>query len=303
MWRGCASGGSLPEAPAIRSYLYAPGSRPDVMEKALTAGADAVILDLEDAVAPSAKEAARREVAALIARSGTRQGFELHVRVNRGPEGPDRDDLGAVTLPGLTGIRVPKAGAAGDLHALAGWLDELEERAGIAQGTVRVYPTIESAAAVLAARELAAAPRVARLAFGATDFLADIGAPGTADGPGTLAARGALVLESRAAGIAAPVDSVHTDLNDVEGLVRGARLAREIGFFGKSIIHPRQIAPVHEVFTPSADDVAAARRVVARAARAAQHGVAASAVDGEFVDPAVVARARRVLEISGESQT
>lgn len=293
----------MPEAPSIRSYLYAPGSRPDVMEKALKAGADAVILDLEDAVAASAKEAARREVAALIARSGTRQGVELHVRVNRGPDGADRDDVAAVTLPGLTGIRVPKAGAGDELHALAEWLDELEERAGIAPGTVRVYPTIESATAVLAARELAAAPRVARLAFGATDFLADIGGPGAPDGPGTLAARGALVLESRAAGIAAPVDSVHTDIADVEGLVRGARLARELGFFGKSIIHPRQIAPVHEVFTPSADDVAAARRVVAEAERAAERGVGASALDGEFVDPAVVARARRVLEMAGESQT
>jgi citrate lyase subunit beta/citryl-CoA lyase len=293
----------LPEAPSIRSYLYAPGSRPDVMEKALKAGADAVIFDLEDAVAPSAKEAARREVAALISRSGSRQEVEFHVRVNRGPDGIDRDDTAAVTLPGLTGLRVPKAGTADELHALAGWLDELEERAGIAQGTVRVYPTIESAAAVLAAGELAAAPRVARLAFGATDFLADIGAPGAADGPGTLAARGALVLESRAAGIAAPVDSAHTDLNDIEGLVRGARLARELGFFGKSIIHPRQIAPVHEVFTPSADDVAAARRVVALAERAAESGVGASALDGEFVDQAVVARARRVLEMAGESQT
>jgi len=292
----------LPEPPGIRSYLYAPGSRPDVMEKALKAGADAVILDLEDAVAPSAKDSARQEAAALIARSGSRQEVELHVRVNRGPDGPDRDDVAAVTLPGLAGIRVPKVRAAADeLHALASWLDELEERAGMPPGTVRVYPTIESAAAVLAARELATAPRVARLAFGAADFLADIGASGAAHGPATLAARGALVLESRAAGIAAPVDSVHTDIADLEGLVRGARLARELGFFGKSIIHPRQIAPVHEVFTPSADEVAAARRVVSEAERAAERGVGGSVVDGEFVDPAVVARARRVLEMAGES--
>src|SRR5581483_8934011 len=118
-WPSCASGGSLPEAPSIRSYLYAPGSRPDVMEKALKAGADAVILDLEDSVAPSAKEAARQQVAALIARSGSRQEVELHVRVNRGPDGLDRDDLAAVTLPGVTGLRVPKAGAAEELHVLA----------------------------------------------------------------------------------------------------------------------------------------------------------------------------------------
>ena len=162
----------------------------------------------------------------------------------------------------------------------------------MAQGAVRVYPVFETAAAVLAAREIAAAPRVARLAFGGTDFLADIGAPGAVDGPATLAARGALVLASSAAGIAAPVDTVYTNIDDGEGLVRGARFARELGFFGKSIIHPRQIAPVHEVFTPSEGDLAAARRVLAHAEHAAERGEGASAIDGELVDPAVVARAR-----------
>jgi citrate lyase subunit beta / citryl-CoA lyase len=303
MWPTCGSGESLPEAPSIRSYLYAPGSNPAVMDKALGAGADAVVLDLEDAVAPSAKQTARREVAALISsRAAGPPEAELHVRINRGPAGPDRDDLAAVTLPGLTGLRVPKVGAAEELHQLAGWLDELEAAAGMVQGAVRVYPVFETAAAVLAAREIAAAPRVARLAFGGTDFLADIGAPGAVDGPATLAARGALVLASRAAGIAAPVDTVYTNIDDNEGLMRGARFARELGFFGKSIIHPRQIAPVHEVFTPSEGDLAAARRVLAQAERAAERGEGASAIDGELVDPAVVARARRVLELAGESR-
>jgi citrate lyase subunit beta / citryl-CoA lyase len=280
----------LPEIPVIRSHLYVPGSDRAMMEKALRAGADAVVLDLEDAVAPEAKAAARRDVAAVIA--GGSPECELHVRVNRGP---DLDDVAAVTRPGLTGLRVPKVGPPQELHALAAALDELEARAGMAPGTVLLYPIVETAAAVLDARELAAAPRVARLAFGATDFLADIAAPGAADGPGTLAARGMLVLASRAAGIGAPIDSVHTQIEDEEGLVRGARAARELGFFGKSIIHPRQIAPVHAVFTPSADELAEARRVVEHAEDAG----AASALDGQFVDPAVVARARRLLEISG----
>jgi citrate lyase subunit beta/citryl-CoA lyase len=264
-----------------------------MMEKALRAGADAVVLDLEDAVAPEDKAAARREVAAVI--GGGAPDVELHVRVNRAADGPDMDDVAAVTLPGLTGLRVPKVGPAAELHALAAALDELEARAGMAPGTVLVYPLVETAGAVLDARALAAAPRVARLAFGATDFLADIAAPGAAEGPATLVARGMLVLASRAAGVGAPVDSVHTRIDDVDGLVRGARMARELGFFGKSIIHPRQIAPVHEVFTPSAEELAAARRVVAHAEDAG----AASALDGQFVDPAVVARARRLLEMSG----
>ncbi|HJS92611.1 MAG TPA: aldolase/citrate lyase family protein, partial [Solirubrobacteraceae bacterium] len=170
----------MPEPPPlIRSYLYAPGSNPAVMEKAVRAGADAVIFDLEDSVAVSDKSAARDEVAAMIARvSGDAGSLEVLVRVNRGPDGVSGDDVAAVVRPGLTGLRVPKVGSAAELDALAGLLDDLEARAGMPPGAVRIYPVIETAAAVLCVGELAAAPRVARLGFGATDFLADIGAPG-----------------------------------------------------------------------------------------------------------------------------
>ncbi|HZE04049.1 MAG TPA: CoA ester lyase [Solirubrobacteraceae bacterium] len=282
----------MPEPPPIRSYLYAPGSNPRVMEKALAAGADAVILDLEDAVAPEDKVAARDQVAAVIARAGAQPGAELHVRINRGPGGPDLDDLAAVTAPGLTGIRLPKIGSAAEVRTAAAALDALERSAGMPPGTVLLYLSIETAAAALAAAELAAAPRVARLVFGATDFLADIASPDAADGPATLVARGGLVLASRAAGIGAPVDSVHTALEDDAGLRRSARFARDLGFFGKSVIHPRQIAAVHDVFTPSDEELAEARRVLDHAQA---HGDGVSALAGEMIDAAVVARARRVV--------
>ncbi len=284
----------MAEPPPIRSYLYAPGSDPRVMEKALAAGADAVILDLEDSVAPEDKMAARGQVGAVIAQAG-RVGAgpaELHVRVNHGPDGPDLDDVAAVTAPGLTGLRLPKIGSAAEVRAVADALDSLEDIGGMAPGTVRLYLSIETAAAALAASELATAPRVARLVFGATDFLADIGSPGTVDGPATAPARGILVLASRAAGIGAPVDCVHTALDDEDGLRRGAAAARELGFFGKSVIHPRQIAAVHEVFTPSAEELASARRVLDHV-RA--HGAGATRLDGQLIDAAVVARARRLV--------
>ncbi|MFZ1996140.1 MAG: aldolase/citrate lyase family protein, partial [Solirubrobacteraceae bacterium] len=151
-----------PEPPPIRSYLYAPGSNPPVMEKAQAAGADAVILDLEDSVAPEDKRAAREQVAAVIATGGAGSA-ELHVRVNHGPDGPDLDDVAAVTRPGLTGLRLPKIGSAEEVRAVADALDELERSAGMAPRTVRLYLSIETAAAVLGAAQLAAAPRVARL--------------------------------------------------------------------------------------------------------------------------------------------
>jgi citrate lyase subunit beta/citryl-CoA lyase len=291
----------LPEPPPIRSYLYAPGSNPRVMDKALAAGADAVILDLEDSVAPQDKLAAREQVAAVIAAAGSGAGGlrELHVRVNHGPDGPDSDDVAAVTAPGLTGIRLAKIGSADEVRSVSAALDALEREAGMAPGTVLLYLSIETAAAALAAAELAAAPRVARLVFGATDFLADIASPGATDGPATMVARGTLVLASRAAGIGAPVDCVHTALDDQEGLLRSARFARELGFFGKSVIHPRQIPAVHEVFTPSAEELSDARRVLAHVET---HGDGASALDGQMIDAAVVARARRLVAMTAVSR-
>jgi citrate lyase subunit beta / citryl-CoA lyase len=289
----------LPEPPPIRSYLYAPGSNPRVMEKALAAGADAVILDLEDSVAPEDKLAAREQVAAVIARSGAARRVELHVRLNRGPDGPDLDDLAAATAPGLAGVRLPKIGSADEVRAVAAALDRLERSAGMVPGTVLLYPSIETAAAALAATELAGSPRVSRLVFGATDFLADIASPGATDGPATVVARGMLVLASRAAGIGAPVDCVHTALDDEEGLLHSARSARELGFFGKSVIHPRQILAVHEVFTPSGAELSEARRVLAHVEA---HGDGASALDGQMIDAAVVARARRLVDMSEGSR-
>lgn len=294
----------MPEPPPIRSYLYAPGSNPRIMDKALAAGADAVILDLEDGVAPADKHMARDQVAALIGRVGgaggvdrdggvgPADGRELHVRINRGPKGPDLDDLAAVTAPGLTGVRLPKIGSAGEVRAVAAELDRLERAAEMEPGSVLLYLSIETAAAALAAQELAAAPRVARLVFGATDFLADIGSPGAADGAATWLARGQLVLASRAVGIGAPVDNVHTALDDDDGLRREAEFARELGFFGKSVIHPRQIETVHEVFTPSDSELAAAQRLLDHVEA---QGTGATRLDGEMIDAAVVARARRLV--------
>lgn len=283
----------MPEPAALRSYLYAPGHRPELLAKAYAAGADAVVCDLEDAVPPDRKPAARAAVADWLARlPAAGRGPQVHVRVNAGPDGYDRADLAAVVRPGLSGLRLPKAADPGWIRALAADLAALEARAGMPVGQVRLYPTVESAVGVLRAGELAAASdRVARLGFGAADFLADIGASGPAHGPATLAVRGQLVLASRAAGIGAPVDSVHTIVDDPAGLRESASAARQLGFFGKSVIHPAQLPVVHEVFTPGGDELAWARRVAAT-------GGDPTTVDGEFVDPPVLARARGLLALA-----
>lgn len=284
------------EARLHRSYLYAPGSSPRVVGKALSAGADAVILDLEDAVAPAEKAEARRHLATTIGQ--VRSSSDVHVRINRTTEGFDLDDLRAVVQPGLDALRLPKVETAGHVRALDEVLTEQEAAAGMPAGGVALYPTVESAAGALSLpRVVQASERVTRVVFGATDFLADIAASGD-DDLATIHVRSSLVLTSRAAGIGPPVDGAHTQLDDLDGLRRACLRARSLGFFGKSVIHPRQLAVVHEAFTPTEDEIGRARDVVRAHEEADRDGRGAVAVNGGFVDAAVVERARALLAIA-----
>lgn len=284
--------------PLHRSYLYVPGSEPAKALKALHCGADAVVLDLEDAVAGSEKAAARRAVAAVVAEHAVASPAAVHVRINVSPDGYDGEDLAAVVAPGLDGLRLPKASSPDAVRALHDELGRREAEAGVPAGSVALYPTVESALGVDAVRDVvASSERVVRFAFGASDFLADIGAGAAHEADATLVARSLVVLASRQAGVGPPIDSVHTQLADDEGLRAAATWARDLGFLGKSVIHPRQVPVVHEVFTPSPELLAWARTVVDALARSEQDGRGAILVDGGFVDAAVAARARAVLAL------
>jgi citrate lyase subunit beta / citryl-CoA lyase len=287
----------LPDGSLLhRSYLYAPGSDVGMVAKALAAGADAVILDLEDGVAAREKELARDVVADTVAAADTSSA--VHVRINRTTDGFDEADVRAVVAPGLQALRLPKVEQPDHLQSLDELLADVEREAGLKVGTVALYPTVESAlGAVCLSELLAASRRVARVAFGATDFLADIGARGDEE-LATLHVRSQLVLLSRAARIGPPIDSVHTRLDDETGLRQAAVRARSLGFFGKSVIHPRQLRVVHEVFTPTPDEIAWAERVIGALTEADAAGKGAVGVDGEMIDEAVVARARSLLQLS-----
>lgn len=296
------AGGASPDArvaPVLalhRSYLYAPGSDARVVAKALAAGADAVIIDLEDAVAPGAEDAARAVVAEVVAGPALDAPGSVHVRVDRGPDGSYLvADLEAAVGPGLDAIRLPKVEDPAAVAAVDATLTRLEAERGLPAGRIGLYLTFESALGVVQATELLlASPRVVRAAIGTSDLLADLGAAGD-DDLATLHVRSELVLRSRACRVGPPIDSVHTDLADVAGLEAAARRARTLGFHGKSVIHPRQLAAVHAAFTPTAAELAHADRVVAAADEAARHGAGGVALDGDFVDAAVVARARALL--------
>ena len=267
-----------------RTLLFVPGDRPDRIGKAIASDADAVAVDLEDAVAPQAKAAARDAALTAVRAAPPRKGLFLRVNPIDGPEFDD--DLATLTalLPHLAGVLLPKAESADQVRRL----DEL------AGGAVAVVPIVESARGVLDAPAIAAAsPRVATVVFGTLDLAADLGVTPTVEGAELRNARAHVVLATAAAGLPGPLDGPHAALDDTDGLVRASVLARELGFTGKVVLHPRQLAPVQEAFAPTEEELARAREVVAASRESG--GGAVRLADGTFVDVPVVRRAAALL--------
>ena len=278
----------------LRSFLFAPGNHARRVEKALSLDADAVILDLEDAVATAEKRATRDAVIAALARP--RRAL-LYVRVNAVDTEFCYGDLAAIVRPGLDGIILPKVESAAGL-ATADWLlAQLEREQGLMPRAIDLVPIIETARGLNQIDAiLAAGTRVKRIAFGAGDFTLDVNMAWSRGEAELAYARAKIVTASRAAGIEAPFDTVWVDLADEEGLEASARTALGFGFQGKMCIHPNQIAVVNRVFTPSEAEIAFAERVVAAFARAEAEGSAAIQLDGKFIDYPILYRAQRVLE-------
>ncbi|HEX4234086.1 MAG TPA: CoA ester lyase [Caldimonas sp.] len=260
---------------AARSYLFVPADRPERYAKALASGADAVIVDLEDAVAPAAKEGARKSLAAWLDAGGG----GIAVRINDAASAWFDDDLRLAARAGVVAVVVPKTERVDDLA-----------RVRAAAPHAALLPLVETAAGIDRVREIAHAPGVARLAFGSIDLQLDLGIEEASDGDELLAFRSALVLASRLAALDAPVDGVSTAIDDAVAVEADARRARRLGFGAKLCIHPRQIAAVHAAFAPSGAEVAWAERVVAAAAAGG-----AVAVDGRMVDRPVLLRAQALL--------
>ncbi|MEV0562990.1 CoA ester lyase [Dactylosporangium sp. NPDC050588] len=281
----------------MRSYLYVPGDAPAKLDKALDRGADALIVDLEDAVPLAGKARARAIVAAWLSDLPA-AGPAVWVRVNPGPAG--FDDVRAVVGPRLAGVCLAKAGSAAEVAALGTVLATTEEERGLPVGAVPVVPLLETATAVLDAARIARAPRVARLQIGEADLRAELGVTLGPDERELLFVRSQVVLASAAAGIAAPVASVSTDYRDLPALRASTVAFRRLGFVGRACIHPAQIPVVNEIFTPSAVEIAVAADLVQRfdAAVSSGAGVLVGA-DGRMVDAAVVRAARRVLDLAG----
>jgi citrate lyase subunit beta/citryl-CoA lyase len=290
-------------APPTRSQLYVPADRPSWYAKAIAAGPDALILDLEDAVSPASKAAAREAAVSFLAEEGQRP--TILVRVNHSESEHFLDDVLATVEAGVDGILLPKVSAPEDVVALAGLIDAIERRAGIDPGRTLICPLLETAAGIRDCYRIArASDRVAylgALTIKGGDIERGIGFRWSPEGAETVAFRASVLLDARAAGVPCPTTGVWGDIDDLEGLQRFAEQGRSLGYEGMAVIHPAHVAIVNSVFAPSADELARDRRLIEAMQEGEQAGVASIRFEGEMVDIAMArqagARVQRAQEL------
>ncbi|MGH3314166.1 MAG: HpcH/HpaI aldolase/citrate lyase family protein [Streptomyces sp.] len=289
-----------------RALLFVPGDRPDRIAKALATDADSVAVDFEDAVAGTEKDAARTRTAdVLTALPDQPDSPAVYVRINAPSTAEIEADLAAVSsmLAGtrLAGLIVPKTESVAQLGRLDETLTDAERTAGVEPGRLSLVPIVETARAVLESGAIATAgPRVRTLLFGTLDLAAELGVQPTVEGRELLHARSQVVLAARAAGLTGPLDGPYPALEDEDGLIRSSRAARELGFTGRVVVHPRQVGPVRRAFAPTAGELERAREVLAAHHAAQDRGVGALQLpDGTFVDRPVVIRAAALLRAAG----
>jgi len=282
----------------LRSFLFVPGNRIDRIEKAIASSADAVIIDLEDAVTSSQKETVRDQVGTFL-KTATRR--NLFVRINSAETLFFDKDLEKVTEPALYGIVIPKTERPEALQEADRKLTDLERRKFIPEEQIHLVPMIETALGLSRVREIGVStPRVIAIAFGAGDLTLDLGAKLTKSGEELLFARSSLVLSCRLAGVS-PIDAPYMiDVKDAEGLKAEAERSRQLGFQGKFCIHPSQVEPVNEIFSPTQEEIARAKKIVEAFEMAKEKGEGAIALEGEFIDPPIYSRAKQLLDFADE---
>lgn len=280
-----------------RSLLFVTGNSPGMILNGCIFGADSVVFDLEDAVSPGEKDAAR-----ILVRNALKTldygNTERIVRINSLKTPYWMDDLNMIIPAGPDVIMPPKVQGEEDIHRIESFISGIEKDRGIPAGRIKLLPLIESALGVEKAFEIAgASKRITGLFLGAEDLTADIGAKRTKKGNEILYSRSRIVIAAKAAGVSA-IDTPYTDVNDEEGLIQDAVLARGMGFNGKAVISPRHVEYVNRVFTPTEEEIEYARRVLEATARGEKEGKGAVSLDGKMIDAPIVARAKQILEIA-----
>ena len=277
--------------------LFTPGNNMRMIYKAGALGADAVILDLEDAVPMAEKETARIFVKDSIEQVAA-GGVQVFVRTNAFTTGLAEGDLNWTVQAGLDGMVLPKAESKDDVLETEKLIAVLEKESGLEAGSLVIIPTLETARGVMSAYKIAmASQRVVAIAFGAVDFTRDMGINLSREGTELLYARSRIAVAARAAEVQA-IDTPWIDVADREGLVRDSERGRQLGFRGKLLIHPSQIEPVNRVFSPSEDEVEYARKVVGAFSEAKAKGLGAISLDGKMIDVANFRQAQDLIALA-----
>lgn len=278
----------------LRTILSVPGNRENMLEKSKQLHADIIVLDLEDSVPHEEKARARAIVKNWIPKL-TGNGSRIYVRINSLDGGLAQEDLGAVIIQGIDGISQPKPSTGHEIQKVAEFLTRLEKERGLPEGQVKILPWIETSLGLINAYEIASAsPRVNGVIFGANDLVLETGMTRSEEGLEMLYPRTKIVIAARAAGVAA-IDTPYNNFKDEQGLIRETKLARNLGFRGKFVIHPSQVNVVNKIFRPTEEEVAYAKQVVTAFEEARTKGFASASLDGKMIDIPIAQRALVIL--------
>jgi citrate lyase subunit beta/citryl-CoA lyase len=277
--------------------LYVPGNNPGMIRDANIYGADSIMFDLEDSVSLNEKDSARFLVYEALKIMDYGQ-TEILVRVNGLDTPYGRDDFEAIVRAKPDAIRLPKTETPEDVEKADLLITQIEREAGMEYGTIKLMAAIESALGVINAYKIAtASKRLIGIAIGAEDFVTDLRTTRSKEGIELLAARSQILFAARAAGIDA-LDTVFSDVDDEEGFIREVKLIKQLGFDGKSLINPRQINIVHDIYTPTEAEIKKSIAVIEAAREAESRGSGVISLNGKMIDKPIVERARRVLELA-----
>lgn len=284
----------------MRSLLFTPGNKESMLTRAAASRPDVLVPDMEDSVADGDKEGARALIAEWLPRLGQSPALLLP-RVNSLRTPWFGDDIAAVAVAGVWGISVGKVESAADISAISRALEQNERSAGLEPGSLRLIPWIETALAIVNCYEICrASDRIAAVAFGGEDYTADLGVERLDDESNVVYARSAICNAARAAGVLA-LDTPYFQFRDDEGLKSSCAASRRLGFKGRFAIHPAQIETINACYSPSAAEIAEARRIVAAFEEAESKGRGSTSLDGRVIDVPVVRRARALLARAGEA--
>lgn len=282
-----------------RTMLYVPGNNAGMIKDAGIYPADCIMFDLEDSVAVSEKDAARFLVSEAL-KTLSYPNKEILVRINSLDTELGRTDLDAVVRTGKAAIRLPKTEKAQDVLDCEYEIEKIERSMGYEIGSTKMMAAVESAVGVLNAKEIAASSkRLIGIAIGAEDYVTDLHTKRSKDGTELMFGRSMVLLAARAAGIDA-IDTVYSDVNDEKGLIEETLLIKQLGFDGKSVINPRQINPIHKIFSPSEQEIEDAINIIHAIKEAEAHGSGVISLNGKMIDKPIVLRAQRVLRLANQ---